>query len=108
MALVAEQEREAISVRTKAALGAARARGVVLGGYRGGPIVDQRKGVVAAQARAEAFAEDIRPMVLEMSRRGPSLGGIATALMVQGVRMARGGQTWTADGVRSLLMRAAA
>lgn len=108
MALVAEQEREAISARTKAALGAAKARGVILGGYRGGPVVDQRKGVEAGQARAAAFAADVAPMVVEMSGQGMSLRKIAAALMAQGVRTARGGETWTADGVRSLLARAAA
>ena len=107
-AALAEKEREAISARTKSALAAAKARGVALGGYRGGPVVDQRKGVIAAQARAEAFAADVGPLVVEMSKRGLSLRGIAAALMVQGVRTARGGETWTADGVRSLLMRAAA
>src|SRR3954452_3724842 len=35
MAMVAEEERRMISARTKAALSAARARGVVLGGFRG-------------------------------------------------------------------------
>ena len=34
MALVAQQEREATSARTKAALAAAKARGTMLGGYR--------------------------------------------------------------------------
>lgn len=37
MALVAQQKREAMSARTKAALAAAKTRGTRLGGYRGVP-----------------------------------------------------------------------
>jgi DNA invertase Pin-like site-specific DNA recombinase len=35
---VAQHEREVVSERTKVALAAARARGTVLGGYKGGPV----------------------------------------------------------------------
>jgi DNA invertase Pin-like site-specific DNA recombinase len=44
MCAVAEEERLTIAVRTKAALAAAKANGEALGGWRGGPVVDYRKG----------------------------------------------------------------
>lgn len=107
MALVAEQEREAISARTKAALAAAKARGVSLGGWKGGPIVERRLGVEANQARAKAFVGAVGSVVSEMSDRGLSLRQIARKLMAQGIRTARAGEIWTADGVRAVLLRSA-
>lgn len=107
MAAVAELEAGLISVRTKAALAAAKARGVSLGGYRGGPVVDNRQGTAALMARADSFAADVGPIAAAMRDRGMSLRQIAAELMAQGMKTARGGDTWTADGVRSLLARIA-
>ena len=104
MALVAQQEREAISARTKAALAAARARGTVLGGYRGGPAPDATLGASANRAKADGFAEALASRVMPLRAAGLSLRGIAAALTEQGVRTARGGQ-WTAAAVRNLLAR---
>lgn len=106
MAVLAQEEREMIGTRTKAALQAAKARGTVLGGWRGGPVVDSRKGTAAVQAKAEAFAADVGPMVLEAHGRGLSLRQIAAELTGQSIRTPRGGQ-WTAAAVRSVLSRVA-
>ena len=109
MALVAQQEREAISARTKAALAAAKARGVKLGGYRGGPALNPAEGTQAAsEARrkaAQGFAEQVGPMVKELTGQGLSLRQVAAKLTEQGIRTARGGKVWTAAGVSRVMMR---
>jgi DNA invertase Pin-like site-specific DNA recombinase len=104
MAMVAEAEREMCSARTKAALAAAKARGVVLGGWKGGPKVDGRLGAEANRTQADAFATKVGPMVADMKARGLSLRQTAAELTAQGIRTPRGGQ-WTAAAVRSVLVR---
>ena len=104
MALVAQQEREAISARTKAALAAAKARGTKLGGYRGGAAPDAAQASLARIAKADAFAGQVGPMVREMVASGTGLRAIAAKLTEQGIRTARGGG-WTAQAVKNLLAR---
>ncbi len=62
-AALAEQEREFISQRTKAALKAAKARGVQLGGYR--EATCQRNGSAAKKAseRAERYRSLVEPLL---------------------------------------------
>lgn len=104
MAAFAEHEREAISARTKAALAAARARGVRLGAPD-----PARAGAMGRDCQREGaarFAANVLPIVEEIRRAGAgTLAGIAGALNARGVRTARGGQ-WHAATVRNLLLRA--
>jgi DNA invertase Pin-like site-specific DNA recombinase len=67
-AAVAEQERLLISERTRAALVAAKARGVKLGN----PRLSEARGpmLAAKQARANAFAESVAPVIAEVRAAG--------------------------------------
>jgi DNA invertase Pin-like site-specific DNA recombinase len=103
LAAVAQHEREAISERTRAALAAAKARGVKLGNPR---LAEAREGVLAARvAAADAFAANVRPIIKEIQTSGVgSLRGVAKALTARGVATARGG-VWTAVQVSDVLRR---
>jgi DNA invertase Pin-like site-specific DNA recombinase len=102
MALVAEEERRMISARTKAALAAAKARGTVLGGYRGHAVTMAagEAGRRSQTVRARARTDDLLPVLDELRAAGVvSLGGIAAALNARGIPAARGG-AWSATQVR--------
>lgn len=104
MALVAQQEREAISARTKAALAEAKARGQKLGGYRpGARKVDYRLSIEARQKAAEAFRASIGPMVAGLREEGMSLRQIAERMTELGIKTSKGG-TWTAATVSRVLI----
>lgn len=106
MALVAQQEREEISKRTKAALAAAKARGVKLGGNPQN-LADGRKGAEAsAKVRAQTSAEraaKVRKHVEALKAEGAiSLRQIAAGLNKRGITTPRGG-TWSAVQVQRVL-----
>jgi DNA invertase Pin-like site-specific DNA recombinase len=108
LALVAEHEAKAISDRTKAALAAAKARGVKLGGDRGAVLTQKarRAGWEARIARADAKAVDLAPIVAELQAAGiTSLRGIATELTRRGIPTAGGHGDWQAAQVHRLLAR---
>jgi DNA invertase Pin-like site-specific DNA recombinase len=113
LAAVAENEREMIATRTKAALAAAKARGARLGGWRptrrdGSPRLPggaQGGATAAAVARADAYAAKVGPIAQGLRRSGLSLAAVARALGEQHIASPRGG-TWTATAVRNLLRRA--
>lgn len=102
-AALAEQERDFISLRTKAALAEAKARGQKLGGLR------DKTGArnEAIQREARAFAEKVAPIIQPMRAAGRTLTEIATALDGAGIETPRGGK-WTATQVKRVLDRLAA
>jgi DNA invertase Pin-like site-specific DNA recombinase len=110
-AALAEKERAMISTRTRAALAAAKARGVKLGGdrgYRPTQAPDAALGGAATARAADHAAHRVMP-VIEAARAAAgaplSLHEIAAILTSQGVETPRGGTAWTATGVRRLLAR---
>jgi DNA invertase Pin-like site-specific DNA recombinase len=107
MAMVAEEERRMISERTKAALAAAKRRGVVLGGYRGGKLTTKARkaGSAAGKAKADARAADLADTVKELQASGSaSLRAIADGLDARGIPTAKGGK-WAPTQVMRLLER---
>lgn len=109
MALVAEQEREMISQRTKAALAAAKARGQKLGGDRGyRPVAppDHRKASEVRVLKADHAAHKVLPIIQRLQQTTTSLNGIAQNLNELGHKTPRGG-LWTATAVKRALLRTA-
>jgi DNA invertase Pin-like site-specific DNA recombinase len=103
-AALAEKERMMIGARTKAALAAAKARGVKLGG----PKLHQARKVALAtiEATADNHAANVLPIIREIRKAGAStLREIADALNARGVQTARGGR-WYAMTVSNVLARA--
>jgi DNA invertase Pin-like site-specific DNA recombinase len=102
LASVAEHEREMISQRTKAALAAAKRRGVKLGNPNLQPGIDTTKATATKIANAVEFARRLLPVMKEI---GGSLRIIAAGLNERGIGTRRGGQ-WTAAQVMRIMRRA--
>lgn len=103
-AVVAQHEREEISRRTKAALQAAKARGVRLGSTDQASL--SQAGCEAIQARADALAQRVYPIIQDIMSAGiQSLRDIAQALTSRGIKTARGNTSWQASQVRNIIIR---
>jgi DNA invertase Pin-like site-specific DNA recombinase len=107
MAVVAQHEREMISARTKAALGATKAHGTKLGGRReGSPDISTYAAAASsartakADERLAAKADDLRKL------EGLSLNEMARRLNAMSIQAPRGGQ-WSAMTVSRALKRLA-
>ncbi|MGA8615191.1 MAG: recombinase family protein [Xanthobacteraceae bacterium] len=107
LAAVAEHEARMISDRTRGALAAAKARGTVLGGFRGraGSCTDLAKARAVRSAQAKQRAIDLMPTIQSLQSNGVrSLRSIASKLSAQGILAPRGGN-WSAAQVRAVLAR---
>jgi DNA invertase Pin-like site-specific DNA recombinase len=105
MAVIAQEEREMNSARTKAALASAKARGVKLGGKRRNQRnVDPALGQAALVRASDDFAQCVGSVIAELRNSGLSLRQIVAELDRRGIRTMRGG-AWTATTVRNVLRR---
>lgn len=100
LAAVAEHEREMIAERTRAALQAAKVRGVRLGSNGIENLAPANK------AAAMERAAQLKPVLAELSATGMSRRQIAAELIARGIPTPRGGR-WHAQTVSRLLSRVA-
>lgn len=111
MAAVAEHERKLVAERTRAALQAAKSRGVRLGGRRDGHRIEDhaQKGRMRSaevrSAKADALASDRREVIGAIQAEGAAtLQGIARELNARSIPAPRGG-AWSAGQVRRIITR---
>jgi len=103
-----EHEAEMISGRTKAALAAAKKRGVTLGGFRGKVPTAKHRALseAALRRKVDSRAADLAPAIKELQAAGAtSLRAIAAGLNEKAIPTARGSGTWSAVQVARVLER---
>ena len=102
-AIFAQHEREQISQRTKAALQAAKARGVRLGSpcpHKGAAVSAIRKA-----ERAEAYAQGIAQTLTDLATRCNSYQEIADALTLKGIATPTGKARWQKSSAHAVMAR---
>lgn len=107
-AALAEKERSLISERTKAALAAAKARGVKLGNPKGAEHLrgrGNREAIQAVSQEAQDRAKMLAGVLQELKNQGvASANAMARAMNDRHIATARGGK-WTARSVLNVLER---
>lgn len=108
MAAVAELEAGLISQRTRAALAAAKARGMKLGNpqLRAGAPEHARAAAAVKSAQARTRAADVLPYIEAARRAGVcTLHELAAALTARGVPTPAGKSDWRPEQIRRVLAR---
>lgn len=101
-ASLAEKERKLIGQRTKDALAARKAQGMILGN-RTNLAEAQAKGAASNRARAAQRRENIIPIIEQIRGAGvTTMAGIANALNQRGIKAVRGG-SWQAVQVQRVM-----
>lgn len=104
-AALGEKERKMIGSRTKAALAAKKAQGVVLGN-RTNLAEAQAKGQAANAARAAEFAAKVVPTILHLRSQGMTYDQVAEELTARNIATLNGA-TWHKSTIGRLLKSAA-
>ena len=101
----AEWEARKIGERTKAALQELKKKGKKLGSPT--PEIGSAAGIKVIQAKADAYAEKVGPVVREIIAKteAKTLRDIAEVLQARGIETPRGGCVWHASQVSNLLKR---
>lgn len=110
LAAVAEHEAAMISARTKAALAAAKARGVKLGGFRGRAGTARETAIATAAKRdqADERARSLAPIIARLDPDGRlALRELAAVLEAEEIPTVSGRGKWTAAAVQRLRRRLA-
>ena len=100
LAAVAEHEREMISQRTRAALAAAKAKGIKLGN----PRPNMLRATALASDQAADFRDRVAPLIHTLRAEGRSLRLVAAELNTRCIKSAQG-KLWHAASVRAVLNR---
>jgi DNA invertase Pin-like site-specific DNA recombinase len=106
MAAVAEREAQLISSRTKAALGARKARGLTLGKAENLSLEARQAGAKVNLDRAMRDMRTVAAYAGALHRQGLSLRAVAVQLEAHGFRTRKGGP-WNAVQIKRVLDRTA-
>ena len=108
-AAFAQEEREKIGARTKAAFAAKKARGEAMGMHlKSIALHGEKARLNSAKSKADeadGFAQYMRPQIEMMQKQGMSLNKMADYLNSYNFPTARGGKTWYGKSISNIISR---